>query len=139
MNLYQRIIAPYLLLIICISSPLQAATVDMQPGMWEWTTQMKMAGMDLQIPPTVFSSCITQQDLVPQNQSPNGDCKILENSTSGNTISWKIQCDSPHGSSTTSGKMTYSGSSASGAMDVVARGMAMSATMSGRRTGGCDK
>jgi Protein of unknown function (DUF3617) len=50
--------------------------VDMQDGLWEITTTTEMAGMPFQIPPMTITQCITQQDLVPQDEQPGNECTL---------------------------------------------------------------
>lgn len=120
----------------CSSS--DASGVNMQPGMWEWTMTMDMPGMPMAMPPTVYSACLTKEDLVPKQPQDNQNCQVLKNKASGNSVEWKIECVIPGGGKSVSeGKMTYSGTTARGETKTHAQGMEMSSTMSGRRTGEC--
>lgn len=119
-------------------SPLQAAEVNMQPGLWEWSMSVDMPNMPMAMPPTVYRSCVTEDDLIPQQQEDGAsDCKQVEHSVSGDSVSWKIECSGPGGGSQSVGSMRYQGSAASGEILTTVQGMAMKSTLSGRRVGAC--
>ena len=62
-----------------------ATTLNLEDGMWEVTSQVKMQGM--MIPPMTFSQCITKENAVPQGNSPGQDnCKVSDMKTVGNTV-----------------------------------------------------
>lgn len=119
------------------SVSVQAAGVNMQPGMWQWSMTMEMPGMPMAMPPTVYSSCLTEDDMVPKQSAQDGQCKTLRNDIKGNSVSWKIECTTDGGVSVSEGTMTYSGTSASGEIKSSTQGMTMMSTISGKRTGSC--
>ena len=110
--------------------------MNMQDGMWEITSQVKMQGMT--IPPMTFSQCITKDNAVPQNNSPGqDDCKVSDMKTTGSTVSWSVVCGEQAGNMKGKGKITYHGDRFEGEMTTEHMGMAMVTEMSGRRTGPC--
>jgi len=117
-----------------------SAAPDMQPGRWEITSTMEMAGMAVSIPATRHTQCITSQDLVPQQPQDNDQCRMLDQKIDGNTVTWKMECDTGGGTMTSQGKIVYHGSSFDGSM--VASGgqmpSAMTMKMTGKRIGSCD-
>lgn len=115
----------------------QAATVDMQPGMWEWIMTMEMQGVPMAIPPTTYSDCLSKDDLVPRQPQQGNQCKLVESDVSGDSVSWKIECPTPNGASISEGRMTYKGTTATGEMNAITQGMTMKSTLNGRRTGAC--
>ena len=115
-----------------------AGGVDMQDGLWEITTTAEMAGMPFQIPPMTITQCITQQDLVPQDEQPGNECTLTHNQITGNTVIWSIVCKGEGGSSRGDGKITYHGDRFDGAMKMsVEGGMQMTNNMKGKRIGAC--
>lgn len=114
-----------------------AGGVKMQPGIWEWSMNMEVPGMPMAMPPTVYSSCVSKEDLVPRQAAQDGHCKTVKNEVKGNRVHWKIECTSPGGPSTSEGTMTYSGNTAKGVINSTAQGMTMKSTLTGRRTGPC--
>ena len=117
--------------------PVHAAGVNMQPGMWEWSMTMEMPGMPMAMPPTVYSSCVTKDDLLPKQSAKDDRCKTLKNQIKGNSVLWKIECSSAGGMATSEGTMTYSGATARGEIQSSTQGMAMMSKITGRRTGSC--
>jgi hypothetical protein len=111
--------------------------VDMEEGMWEITTKVKMQGME--IPPQTFSQCITKKDMVPQNNDPNqqGNCTVSDVQTKGNTVSWTVVCKTEGGEMKGKGKITYQGDSFKGESTSEMMGMVIVTEMSGKRTGPC--
>ncbi|MES9936269.1 MAG: DUF3617 family protein, partial [Sedimenticola sp.] len=126
-----------LIMLVTLAGCSQAGDVNMNPGLWEWSTEMEMPGMPMKMPPTVYQQCITREDLVPREGGQNQDCEITEMETSGDTVSWQMTCSSPAGQVISSGKMTYAGDSATGEMSVNTAGMEMLSRSRGRRLGEC--
>jgi len=124
-----------LLATLMIGVSLNASELDIEDGMWEWTTVMEMSGMSL--PPMTYSSCITKEDLIPQESSTEQQCKMIKNKIVGNSVVWKMECSSEAGISTSEGKMTYNSSTAKGEIKITTQGMTMISKIKGHRTGGC--
>jgi hypothetical protein len=115
-----------------------AERIDMNEGLWEVTTTTEMPGVPFEIPPMTFTQCITEQDLVPQNEQPDNECTLSDNRISGNTVTWSIVCRGEGGSSRGDGTITYHGDSFEGNMEMsMAEGMEMINHMQGRRIGAC--
>lgn len=122
-----------------------AAAPDMQPGMWEITATMEMAGMEGMpaMPPQTVRQCIRPADV--QNGSaaiPKGDpqCAVKGFKVQGNTASWQMECKGENAMSG-NGTVTYSGTSYSGKtrfiMNHDGHTMTMNQTFSGKRIGDC--
>ncbi|MBW2035678.1 MAG: hypothetical protein JRI94_19290 [Deltaproteobacteria bacterium] len=56
------------ILVIAVSISFAGSGPDMQEGLWEITSKMKMRGMDM--PSYTHTQCITKKDLVPQSSQP---------------------------------------------------------------------
>jgi len=86
--------APFVAVLLTLSSVPAFAAGGMQPGLWEVTTRMQMAGMPM--PPQTVRHCYTRQDVekgertVPQADDKN--CKIKDYKLKGNTATWSIVC-----------------------------------------------
>ncbi|MES9843558.1 MAG: DUF3617 family protein [Candidatus Sedimenticola sp. PURPLELP] len=128
---------PGLIALVFLAGCSQASEVNMNPGLWEWSSEIEMPGMPMKMPPTVYQQCLTSEDLVPKEGGQNQDCEISEMEASGDTVSWNMICNSPAGQVTSVGKMTYSGDSAKGEVSVKTAGMNMLSRTSGRRVGDC--
>lgn len=125
-------------LVIAVSISFAGSGPDMQEGLWEITSKMKMRGMDM--PSYTHTQCITKKDLVPQSSQPGQECKISNYKIEGNTVTWSIQCSTQDGEMTGTGRITYSGDSFEGTMKMImgGSGMEMTTYMSGRRIGDCN-
>lgn len=94
-----------------------ADTSNMQPGLWEITTEATIPGMPMQPAPQTMQHCYTAdalqqaQNAIPQ--TGDGSCKIEDYRLEGNTATWALQCAgdvSMHGSGTMTSEPTrYSG------------------------------
>lgn len=113
--------------------------MSMKEGQWEMTIETEMEGMPMKMPPTTFSQCITRQEPVPQSQQPGQECVTKDVVTKGNTVSWTVVCDTPAGSTTGKGKITYQDDTMEGSMTMTAQGMKMISRFSGRHIGPCSK
>ncbi|MDJ0805535.1 MAG: DUF3617 family protein [Gammaproteobacteria bacterium] len=112
-------------------------SVTMNPGLWEWTADMEMPGMPMPLPPTSYTSCITQVDFVPKDSKLGQTCETIDLQTEGDTVSWNMTCTTPQGVATSQGQITYSGDSAVGEIQVSTLGMQMISKTRGRRLGPC--
>lgn len=121
------------------------ASPNMQPGMWEITTKMEMAGMEGMpaMPPQTIRQCIKRADV--QNGTatvPKGDpkCEMKNYKVQGNTATWQVECKGENPMSGT-GTVTYSGNSYSGktqfSMKEEGQTMTMSHAFNGKRIGDC--
>jgi hypothetical protein len=133
----------FLFSILCLAVlPIKAAVAepDMNPGMWEITTQTEMPGMPGMIPPVTYTQCIKEDDPVPRSQEESKECRVMDIKEDGDAITWKIVCSGKNGEMEGTGKVIYKGNSMTGTMDMVIKGAAMRIknTISGKRIGDCD-
>ncbi len=113
---------------------------NINPGLWEITTETEMVGMQgMNVPPQTHTQCLTQEDLVPQSEEASKECQIMDVRQSGSTIFWKIICSGQNGSMEGTGAITYHGDSLDGVMDMVIQGanMQIKNTIRGYRIGEC--
>jgi hypothetical protein len=116
----------------------------MQEGQWEISGEMKLEGMPFPMPamPIKYSQCLTKKDLVPQEREKNQECKLVSSRTEGNTVSWVMQCKDKNGTTDSTGKITYKGSTFNGTMNTVTTDSSGAKTtakmqMAGKRIGDC--
>ncbi len=120
-----------------------AAPTGMQAGMWEITTTTEMLGMPMRMPPQVLRHCYKEENLkdakgtLPVDKS----CKVEDFKQSGNTVSWKMNCNRDGTSMVGSGEITYVGQSYTGKMSVKGKTGGMDINMvsqySAKRIGDC--
>ena len=114
------------------------AAPDLKEGKWEITTKMEMKGMPMEMPAVTHTQCLTKNDFVPQDPGPNQKCEPEKSKVSGNTVTWSIKCDGEGGPMTGNGKVTHSGDSFKGSMNMKQQGMDMTSHISGKYIGKCD-
>ena len=118
---------------------LASARADDPRGvLWETTSQMKMEGMPMAMPPRTVKVCTAKEWKKPP---PGGDpsCVTSNFQREGNKATWTMQCSGEMPMQGT-GEITFDGSdSYSGAIKATAQGMAMTIQPSGRKIGTCDK
>lgn len=119
------------------------------PGQWEVTSKMTMEGMPMAIPPNTMKYCIKPEDaqkidkqiaMGPKGQ-PNKDCKMVDQSVSGDTVKFHMRCEGQHATDV-AGEMTYSGTTYQGKVTINADGgpqgkMKMTNTFNAKRLGDC--
>jgi uncharacterized protein DUF3617 len=119
-----------------------AGAIDMKEGLWEITTRMEMPGMPAGTGSHTVQHCVTKQDAEdPRRTLPKDDrCTIGDYKTSGNTVTWTMQCRGET-EMTGTGSMTYHGSSYDGTttmqMKHGGQTMAMTQQIAGRYIGPC--
>ena len=119
-----------------------AAGPNMRPGLWETTIKTEMQGMAMPMPTTSYRHCITKEDLVPRTERPGEQCKILKNTISGDTVTWRVSCESQGMKTTGTGRITYKGDTYHGSIEMQMSGgpmgsMKMSQKMQGKRIDNC--
>jgi hypothetical protein len=142
MVMMKKIVPMTLLMLASLSA---VAAPNMQPGMWEITTKMEMAGMEGMpaMPPQTIRQCIRPADVQSGSATvPKGDpqCTVKGYKVQGNTASWQMECTGAN-AMTGNGTVTYSGASYSGktqfTMHQDGQAMTMNQTFSGKRVGDC--
>lgn len=115
-----------------------ASSQEMQPGLWEITARMEMAGMAM--PPTTVQQCIrdaSPESVVPQ--MPN--CTVTSRSASGNTVRWSVRCQEGGMNMTGNGEMTLQGTTSDGVLNMTldqgGQRQQMTQRYTGRRVGTC--
>lgn len=122
-----------------------AAAAEMQPGLWEITMKVDMAGMPQgAMQPQVMRHCYTKKDLedgkrtIPQSDDKN--CQLKDYKLQGNTATWTMECKGEN-AMTATGTMTMGSTSYSGTMKSKMKHngetMEMNQSWSGKRVGDC--
>ena len=99
-------------LLIALGSALPITPVfaqEMQPGLWELVTEMKMQGMTM--PAQKFTHCYTAQDLAAGKQygmDEKSRCTIRNMKNVGGNISYEMSCEVEGGKMTGAVKGTLS-------------------------------
>jgi hypothetical protein len=118
-----------------LSGRLSFAAPNMDDGLWEITSTVNMPGMPAKS--FTHTTCLTKEKAVPQ--TTESGCTIKDVKTQGNTISWTVVCK--EGMSTSTGKVTYAGTTMDGVVETTVKTggqtMTMKSTMNGKRIGAC--
>jgi len=114
---------------LCLAAP------NMEDGLWEITTMVDMPGMGSKS--FTQTSCLTKEKAVPQ--TAESGCAVKDVKTQGNTVTWTVVCK--EGMSTSTGKVTYTGSTMDGVVETMVKAggqtMTIKNTMKGKRIGLC--
>jgi hypothetical protein len=116
-----------------------AADYDINEGLWEITVKVEIEGMPMTMPPITNTQCITKDTLVPKSDQ-YGECRIINQKTVGNRLTYDIACSGPGGTVKGSGEVTYTGDTMTGSMETNMPSqddMKMTTKMSGKRIGPC--
>jgi hypothetical protein len=122
------------------SSSSDASKVNLNEGRWQITTEIKMANLPFSMPPTSYTTCLTQDDLIPRqsSQEQNNNCEVTSSKVDGDTVSWTITCNGDQGSTTSTGTITYAGDTFNGKIvtDIAGAGTTEQ-ILTGKRLGEC--
>jgi len=123
-----------------LANPALAAPA-FQEGEWQITTQTEIPGMPFTPPAVTMRQCLTLKDRIPQGKDATGECKVVDQSSSGDTIRWTMRCGDATGTTEAKGEVTYSGKTMKGVSHITSssRGetMQMTSRMKGQRIGPC--
>src|SRR3546814_16064007 len=56
-----------------------------------------------------YEHCLTEQDMVPQQQKAHEHCTVTKMDHPGNRVDWSSSCDTPHGTLNATGPATNRG------------------------------
>ena len=114
---------------LCLAAP------NMEDGLWEITTTVNTPGMGSKS--FKNTSCLTKEKAVPQ--TAESGCTVNDVKAQGNTVTWTVVCK--EGMSTSTGKVTYTGSTMDGIVETTVKAggqtMTMKSRMKGKRIGPC--
>jgi len=140
MRMFLLRFAGLLAIIPMLAAPAQAAPA-FQEGEWQITTQTEIPGVPFTPPAITMRQCLTIKDRIPQGKDASGECKVVDQSSSGNTMRWTMRCGDANGTTEAKGEVTYSGKTMKGVSHITSssRGetMQMTSHMKGHRTGPC--
>jgi hypothetical protein len=131
---------PALIAVVLLMTGLAGAGPNINPGLWEFTTETQMQGAgNMQVPSETHTQCLTPDDLVPMSQNASQECQISNVVTRGDTITWDIVCGGQGGQMAGTGQVTYHGDTMEGSMSMTISGtnMQLSNAITGRRIGPC--
>jgi len=99
--------------------------------------------MIFKLPQVVHEECLTKDRNIPRNKkTAQGECKILKNEVKGNTITWKMSCETSGATSIINGTIHYKRTTLSGKTRVTinkdGRVMKMKQKLKGKYIGQCD-
>ncbi len=120
---------------------LQTQAQQMREGKWEITVKAEMSGVPVPMPAQTMTVCIDAKNQGKPPIAADSSCKFSNQKSSGNTMSWKMQC-SGETKLSGDGVLTFNGDSYSGSANMKmdmgdGESMTMKNTYAGRRLGGC--
>ena len=135
----RKLLVISVVLLTSLSTSIAGSGPNMQEGKWEVTTRMEMPGMSTSMPAVTSTQCLTKKDFVPQGSQQGQECKVTETKVDGNTVTWTVKCSGQGGEVTGTGRMTYSGSSYKGTIEMIMTqsNMKMIIHINGHRIGDC--
>ena len=135
----RKLLVISVVLLTSLSTSIAGSGPNMQEGKWEVTTRMEMPGMSTSMPAVTSTQCLTKKDFVPQGSQQGQECNITQTKVDGNTVTWTVKCSGQGGELTGTGRMTYSGSSFKGTIEMTMTqpNMKMISHINGHRIGDC--
>jgi len=134
----RKIVLTGLMAVLPLLLPSMApAAATMKPGLWEITSTMEIPGMPFQPPPQTVRHCYTAQEVKEEPVPMDGSCKINDLKSSGNKVSWKLECKGEMAGQG-EGEIVYQGDLAyEGKSWLKMQGMTMTTRYKGKRLGEC--
>jgi len=132
------------LLISLVTSPLFAAGIPIEPGLWEMTSTMNMPMLP-QPRVTTSMDCIKDSELSPEamnQENMDASCTFDTRVVDGNTMKWSMNCKTEGGDSRGEWEVTSHGNTLAGegtvTVDMQGQSMVMAMKWDGKRVGDCD-
>jgi hypothetical protein len=121
---------------------LPAWGLDVNPGKYEITTKVEMPAMPGGTPPQTTIQCLNEQHPVPDSSVGAHGCKMTDMKTTGNTVTYTMECNQQGMQTMSTGEITYKGDSFEGTtetdMGPAAGGMTITTVVKGKRIGKCE-
>jgi len=140
MRLFRPRLTGLLTMIPILTIPAQAAPA-FQAGEWKITTRTEVPGLPFVAPAVTIRQCLTLKDRIPHGKDASGECRLVNQSSSGDTVQWTMHCDDASGTTEAKGEATYSGKTMKGVSHITTSGrgdtMHMTSRMKGHRIGPC--
>jgi hypothetical protein len=125
---------------VCIlfAPSVSLAADSIREGLWEITSKVEMQGMPMEIPPTVMKHCYSKADVADQKKviAREQNCKVTDMKTSGNKLSWTMECTGKN-AATMTGETVFGSDSYTSVMHMKAQGHNMTTKVKGKRIGDC--
>ena len=131
-------------LLVVLPLSVSAGQGPRRDGRWEMTMKMNMPGAPGGMPPMTMTQCITKeeannpQSLMPQGRGMPNNCKMVDQKTTGNKVTWSMKCEGDDAPSST-GEFVYTENSLQGVIKMLRQGQTMTMEMTGKRLGDCVK
>ena len=120
---------------------------DIEPGMWEITSEMQLTGAPpqmaamMQRPAATRKECIEPRSIDFGNDEMAAGCSFTSTRHSASRLSWDIQCTHGEGTSSGHGESHFAGNTVSGWFEINMQGptgpMKMKHIHKGKRVGDC--
>ena len=115
-------------------------SIDMKEG--NWKTIMTMQANGFAVPPQTYTTCLSRENIVPQNNEEDNDCHITGLKAKGNTVYWTMECQNDGSTTYTQGEITYHGKTFEGTVIISIHtqeggNMTMNNTLKGQYLGRC--
>ena len=114
----------------------QALAINVKPGLWEWTTTMKIPGTSMGLPALDYRSCISIKDLVPRLPG-NEHCKITSHIIEDERVDWIMECTIKKHTYIHTGNLTFNKTTAMGQSQSSSNGSAVNTMLLGSYIGAC--
>jgi hypothetical protein len=137
-------------LILTVTTLAVAGGPKLNPGKWEITTTVEMAGMPMKMPPIKTTQCMTKDDMILKNLpqpgpgmqgEKNNPCKVTNTEIKGDTVIWDLVCEGQQGM-VSHGEITYHGDTMEGFVKMTGQQgqkPPMTLKLKGKRIGPCDQ
>ena len=118
--------------------------INMKPGKWEITSSMQIPGMPAGMPPmsVTQTQCLQKDELIPKDPGPTeqGNCQTQDIRFEGDTVTWKMICESEEGKIVSSGWISYHGTTFEGEVKtrIPGQDMEIPTQLKGHWIGPCD-
>ena len=93
-------------------------------------------------PPQTMTQCLNEQNPVPDSSAGAQGCKITDMKTTGDTVTYTMECNQQGTQTKSTGKITYKGDSFEGTsetnMGPAAGGMTVTTVVKGKRIDKCE-
>ncbi|SHI65684.1 Protein of unknown function [Desulfatibacillum alkenivorans DSM 16219] len=115
-------------------------SINMKEGNWKTTMIMQANGFTM--PPQNYTTCLTRENIVPQEKPDDGECKITGLKAKGDTVYWTMECIDQESATYSRGEITYHGKTFEGTVVITVKPkeggmMTMNNSMKGQYLGPC--
>ena len=109
----------------------------LQEGEWQLTSRTEVAGAAYAMPALSYSRCIKREMLIPAQEVPGRQCKLINERLEDDRYQWHLRCQTQDKAMEVHGEALYAGGKVQASVRLISGNMTRISHIQGERVGPC--